>query len=1003
VQGSLHKILVVRKQKVVFQIIQKIMQKFRCLHSRVWLILFWLSMPIHFLKAEILISGIMPSNIGQTAVTLQATVPASPNSTSVYFNYGLSLANLTQTTLAQNILSTNSDVVISRFVSGLQCATTYYYTVNALNAAIESVSQVNSFTTIPCIESDAVIETISASNITLSSAQLNGSIELDHTYVEILFGFEYGLTTDYGVVTERGPFNGSLTSKRTVESKQNNFVCGTTYHYRLFGNFQEDANSPSVTKYGNDVSFETLPCNTIDVHSVTPIVAANDTVRLQASVQVSKAQEVEVYFSWGLTTDLDNSSTPITIDDSIGTFFHELKGLLCDTEYFYSFVVAGVATDDVNSFFTHACEAAPVVVTLGAADISGSAVKLIANVAPNDAITSVYFEWGLSDFYTDSTASVDISGGFTKKPVEMVLENLSCDTTYFYRAVASNINGEIGGEGKSFKTESCNPSNPGEGPGPSIDPNFQRVFAGGQFGVALDRSGSLITWGNNEFGQLGGEVNDFRFIDGVQSSLFGENQDITRIVFNYISVAAGKNHVLLLNKESDLATVVMSFGSNNNGQLGRESDGAFAYVPDFVIKSGGTALGDVAQIAAGDEHSVALTNNGEVFVWGDNKLGQLASKVLNESSEAISVIGVSNAKAIASGSGFVIALLDNGKLKAWGQNDRGQLANGSDANSFDVVNVDRAENIVDIVAGGKHALALTEDASLIAWGANDSGQLGIGNNDDRKIISVVSYFTDNNLTIRQLAAGEKHTMALLTDGTVYAWGSNNKGQLGVDNESAFQLEPVIVVDDNAEPLSDIVNIAAGEDFSIAVNQSGQILTWGDNSVGQLNGVPSEASVRDKLTLKNKHATQISLNQQRIVVDTTSLIIEQGSVGRVRIRLASDPQDSTLVELSITEGDDGFVIDKGGQVFFDAANWFTQKIVNIQASKEQALGRKVLQINTAGAETITIDVDIVPVDKPKPKEQVVGANFVETLIFLLLCIICRSFVDRNPRNYFTSLD
>jgi hypothetical protein len=192
-------------------------------------------------------------------------------------------------------------------------------------------------------------------------------------------------------------------------------------------------------------------------------------------------------------------------------------------------------------------------------------------------------------------------------------------------------------------------------------------------------------------------------------------------------------------------------------------------------------------VAAGNSFSLLLTRDGTVWSAGINTLGQLGHGSI-DSQESVAPVaglasgGISSGVAIAAGSNHALALKSDGTVWAWGANDSGQLGNGCTigsncSTSSTPVQVSGLTNVVAIAAGGSHSLALKSDGTVWAWGLNSNGQLG--NN------STTSSSTPVQVTglpfITQIAAGQLDSQAIDRSGDLYGWGANGNGQLGVGN------------------------------------------------------------------------------------------------------------------------------------------------------------------------------------------------------------------------------
>jgi len=225
-------------------------------------------------------------------------------------------------------------------------------------------------------------------------------------------------------------------------------------------------------------------------------------------------------------------------------------------------------------------------------------------------------------------------------------------------------------------------------------------------------------------------------------------------------------------------------------------------------------------LAAGGEHTCALSEAGGVRCWGANAQGQLGNGTVANSTLPVEVAGLDTAiVAVAAGGRHTCALDTLGRVWCWGANAHGQLGNGSLTDSSVAVKVaflDR--NIVAITAGDRHTCALSAQGRISCWGANDSGQLGSLGKKDSGLPVAVSGLDGG---MQAVAAGEAHTCALTSAGGVKCWGANTYGQLGDRSQKASAL-PVDV-----DGLGGAVAaIAAGGGQSCAISAAGGVTCWG---------------------------------------------------------------------------------------------------------------------------------------------------------------------------------
>ena len=275
---------------------------------------------------------------------------------------------------------------------------------------------------------------------------------------------------------------------------------------------------------------------------------------------------------------------------------------------------------------------------------------------------------------------------------------------------------------------------------------------------------------------------------------------------------------------------IYSWGDNTNGQLGVDP-AALTYrdAPAQV-----TTISGIRNIAAGFQFSVALLNDTTVRAWGLNTFGQLGNGSTTASYDPVQVMTSSGAlsgiTAVAAGADFAIALKSDGTVWAWGRNNFGQLGNGGLTDSPVAVQVSGlGAGVTAISAGFNHSLAIDTDSSGWAWGSNSNGQIGTGADP----ASTTYYATAAHIGIGEvtsIAAGNRFSIAVRKerlDTIVYAWGINDNGQLALGNTTQYT---------NPQKIGNFtgtMTVAAGSDHALAVKTDGSVWAWGNNDRGQL--------------------------------------------------------------------------------------------------------------------------------------------------------------------------
>lgn len=275
---------------------------------------------------------------------------------------------------------------------------------------------------------------------------------------------------------------------------------------------------------------------------------------------------------------------------------------------------------------------------------------------------------------------------------------------------------------------------------------------------------------------------------------------------------------------------VWSWGDNTYGQLGRVTTGTSDSTPAWV-----SPTNDVVSLSLGEYHALALLQDGSVRAVGRGDFGQLGDGSTDSSSTNSTINLVtpslpSDARVVAVEAGryYSLALLSNGTVYAWGRNDVGQLGIGNTTSpQASPVQISGLTDVIALAAGDDHTLALKSDGSIWVWGDNPNGELGTGNNNPyTNPVPLVG------ITARAIAAGGNHSVALLADGTVRSWGFNSSGQLG-DGSTVSRNAPVAV-----SGLSDVVGIEAGYEFTLALLSNGTVKSWGNDASFQLGNGPT---------------------------------------------------------------------------------------------------------------------------------------------------------------------
>jgi alpha-tubulin suppressor-like RCC1 family protein len=383
-------------------------------------------------------------------------------------------------------------------------------------------------------------------------------------------------------------------------------------------------------------------------------------------------------------------------------------------------------------------------------------------------------------------------------------------------AWGANSTGQLG---DGTATQRTTPIQVSDASGVGFLTNASAIAVGGAFSFSIQTDGGVFAWGFNSVGQLGDGTFTTRTRPVQITGLAGGS--------GVVRIAGGDSHSMALKSDGR----VLTWGANNMGQLGR---GAF----DLPLSI--PAFPDVDVIAAGaaGSHNLARKSDGSVWSWGLNGSGQLGDGTTTTRTTPVQVTGLgvsSNVSSLSAGSSHSLALKLDGTVLAWGANSNGQLGDGttiSKMNPVQVTGFGPNSGITAVAAGASHNLALSSDGSLWAWGSNSSGQLGDGTTVQKTVPVRVTGFGPGSGVIG-IAAGNSHSLAVKSDGTLWAWGANNNGQLG-DGSSASRAIPVQVVDVSGVGfLTGITTVGTGSFHTLALKADGSTLAWGSNASGQL--------------------------------------------------------------------------------------------------------------------------------------------------------------------------
>ena len=284
------------------------------------------------------------------------------------------------------------------------------------------------------------------------------------------------------------------------------------------------------------------------------------------------------------------------------------------------------------------------------------------------------------------------------------------------------------------------------------------VSGGNSQTLATKTNGTLWSWGNNNFGQLGlGNTTNYSSPKQVGA------------LTTWLNIAAGQYHTLATKTDGTL----WAWGRNDSGQLGL---GNTTYAFSSPVQVG--ALTTWSKITGSISFSLAIKTDGTLWSWGANASGQLGLGNITNRSSPVQVGALTTWSNVSANAYFFIASKTDGTLWSCGANGSGQLGLGDITNRSSPVQVGALTTWSSIAAGNAYGLAIKTGGTLWSWGGNGSGQLGLGDITNRSSPVQVGALTTWS---KVSASTTPHSLSIKTDGTLWSWGANNDGQLGLGN------------------------------------------------------------------------------------------------------------------------------------------------------------------------------------------------------------------------------
>lgn len=344
------------------------------------------------------------------------------------------------------------------------------------------------------------------------------------------------------------------------------------------------------------------------------------------------------------------------------------------------------------------------------------------------------------------------------------------------------------------------------------------ISVGTNHTLAVQADGSLWSWGRNDKGQLGDGAADRSSPAKINPGAPGAQ---------WISVGAGNRFSVALRSDHTL----WAWGDHSKGQIG---DGQILSAIQSTPKQVGGA--EWQAVRAGDQYVVAIKTDGTLWSWGYDANGQLG---VGDQSIHASPTQEATGRAplwwgrwtqIAAGYAHTLATSADAIPAAWGWNAWGNLGNGDTNQRLvpDWLSPNAPASWFRLSAGYDFSLGVDGNGQLWSWGRNQYGQIGAPSS--QAYSAEPGQWISSPLLWESISAGNRHGMAVRMDGTLWTWGSNSNGQLGTGVALGTSFAPPTQESTRA---TSWVAVYGRQDSSIAARVDGSVWAWGNNGSGQL--------------------------------------------------------------------------------------------------------------------------------------------------------------------------
>ena len=391
-----------------------------------------------------------------------------------------------------------------------------------------------------------------------------------------------------------------------------------------------------------------------------------------------------------------------------------------------------------------------------------------------------------------------------------------------------------------------------------------------------------------------------------------------------------------------------AWGNNKDGQLGLGLTDEYVAYNKKVDIPGKVKLIKCAGDIFTESACYVITEDGALYVWGKNSYGQLevGNEVNKNTPIKVTAINGKVMELIISNSFSVYAILEDGSLYAWGNNSDGQLGVGDEENRNTPTKVNLPSKIKELITTGSSVYALMEDSSLYAWGYNLDGQLGVGDEVNKNTPTKVNLPGKIKELITTGSSVYVSVYVLMEDSSLYSWGNNESGQLGVGDEVNKNTPTKVNLPSKIKEL-----ITTG--LSVyALMEDSSLYSWGENSYGEL-GVGDEVNKNTptKVNLSGKIKELITTNGSSVYAlmeDSSLYAWGNNESGKLGVGDEVNKNTPTIVNLPgkikklITSSSASYAIMEDGSLYAWGYNYYGE--LGIGSNEDKNTPTKVTAIN-----------------------------------------------------------